>query len=90
MKHCKLENNCAFTHLETAYKKLDSIQVYEHDFCHGDKQTACVRLNIDSEFGKLHVPSNMMPNGLPLPGTHKRDWSEIALQFKKHLNHEEF
>lgn len=90
MKHCKFENDCAFTHLESNYKKLDSIKVYEHDFCHGSQQADCIRVQIQTEFGKVHVPSNMMPNGLPLPGTHRRDWTEIALQYKKHLNHDEF
>ncbi len=89
MKTCEKFNNCPFTHTDPQFKVLNSIDHYLEDYCH-DKNQECIVYQIDSKFGHDHVPSNMMPNGLPLPGTHKRDWPEVALEFKKHLNNKAF
>lgn len=44
----------------------------------------CVRFKLSSKFGKGVVPANMMPNGYPLPGTTKEDWSEQAQMYYKY------
>lgn len=90
MKECVKFENCPFTHCDSQYKILDSIDHYVEDYCHGSKQNDCVVYQLDNKFGHDHVPSNMMPNGLPLPGTHRRDWCEVALEFKKHINDKKF
>lgn len=90
MDKCTKFKDCAFTHSNNQYRKLQSIEHYIDDYCRSGKHGECVRFKIDVKHGTIHVPSNMMPNGLPLPGTHRRDWTDIALEHKKHLNDHEF
>jgi hypothetical protein len=90
MNTCIKFETCPFTHCDTQFKKLNSIDHYVEDYCNGEKHDHCVVFQIDTKFGHNQVPSNMMPNGLPLPGTHKRDWTEIALEYKKHINKKPF
>lgn len=85
MKTCTEFSNCAFANCDNSYKVLQSLDHYISDYCNGDKHDTCIRIQIESKHGNLHVPTNMMPNGLPLPGTHRRDWTEIALEYKKHI-----
>lgn len=84
MKCSKFES-CSFTHCETNFKLLESIDHCVEDFCLTDDHGRCIRLQLEEKNGPLHVPTNMMPNGLPLPGTHRRDWTSIAIEYKKHI-----
>lgn len=85
MKECTKFKECSFINCDDSYKQLTSLDHYVTDYCHGEKLDTCIRIQIDAKHGELHVPTNMMPNGLPLPGTHRRDWTEIALEYKKHI-----
>ncbi len=85
VKECTKFNSCSFPNCDKSYHLLTSIDHFIEDYCKGEKRDDCIRLKIENHNGKIHVPSNMMPNGLPLPGTHRRDWDEVALEFKKHI-----
>lgn len=85
MKECRNFKTCSFVNCDPSFHQLTSIDHYIEDYCHGEKVDNCIRLKIEDRLGSIHVPSNMMPNGLPLPGTHRRDWTEIALEFEKHI-----
>jgi hypothetical protein len=54
-------------------------------YCRGDKMEKCVRLAISHEFGGPLVPQNMMPNGMPLPGTTEAKWDTKVIKFKRDL-----
>lgn len=90
MSGCVKELNCAFVHCEEQFKVLPAIAVYEEKYCHGEEATNCIRFKLDEKFGKVQVPSNMMPNGLPLPGTHRRDWTISAINYKRYLENREY
>lgn len=85
MKTCSKFETCAFTHASTEFKLLGTLDHYMSAYCHADDSSHCVRIQLEDKNGAIHVPSNMMPNGLPLPGTHRRDWTEVALEYKKHI-----
>ncbi|MCH4889523.1 hypothetical protein EZV73_18220 [Acidaminobacter sp. JC074] len=89
MRKCTNEKECAFAHCDDRYKSLPSMALYETKYCKG-QSNECIRLKLTEKFGSLRVPSNMMPNGLPLPGTHRRDWSEVALKYPRYLENRDF
>jgi len=89
MKLCPIEQDCAFTHCDEKYKLLPAMEVYETKYCNGSDASECIRFKLSDKFGKLQVPSNMMPNGLPLPGTHRRDWTTVALQYKRYVENKD-
>jgi hypothetical protein len=89
MTYCPKEEKCAFTHCDDQFKILASMSYYEKEFCHGSSQERCVRIKLENKFGKIHVPSNMMPNGLPLPGTHRRDWTSYAINYKRFVENKD-
>lgn len=86
---CSKEVNCAFTNCDSRYKLLSGISLYEDKFCKGQEKS-CIRYRLDEKYGPVQVPTNMMPNGLPLPGTHRRDWTLVALEHKKYLDNREY
>lgn len=46
-------------------------------YCHGELNNKCVRRLVGNAVGgPENVPSNMMPNGLPLLDTDDSDWEE--------------
>jgi len=50
---------------------------FVRSYCRGDKQYPCVRKKVSNALrGPQKVLVNMMPTGLPLFGTDKKDWSE--------------
>jgi hypothetical protein len=53
-------------------------------YCQGKKRKHCVRLAIFGEFPQ-DVPQNMMPNGLPMPGTSDEGWNPEVVAFKQKL-----
>lgn len=90
MNPCPKEQACAFMHCDENFKMLPSMSYYEKTYCHGEVQGECIRIKLESKYGALHVPSNMMPNGMPLPGTHRRDWSINAIEYKKYLENRDY
>lgn len=89
MTYCPKVEKCAFTHCDERFNLLSSMHYYETEFCHGPSQEKCVRIKLEKKFGSLHVPSNMMPNGLPLPGTHRRDWTINAINYKRFVENKD-
>jgi hypothetical protein len=85
VKECNLIKTCPFANCEPSFHQLNSIDHFIHDYCNGEKNNECIRIKLGSRNGGIHVPTNMMPNGLPLPGTNRRDWDEVALEYKKHI-----
>lgn len=75
VKYCK-ENNAT-----------TSVNGFILMYCQGERQSACVRKQLCEKFGKQVVPKDMMPNGLPLPGSVKEGWSEEALDYRNKLSH---
>jgi len=66
---------------DVASAKRGLIEMY----CRGDKQDSCVRLAMFHKFGSPLVPKNMMPNGMPLPGTNESEWDVKVVKFKRDL-----
>lgn len=85
MKECNKIKTCAFANCAPEFHKLNSIDHFIDDYCKGDKTNTCIRIKLEAHNGAINVPLNMMPNGSPLPGTNKRDWHQVALEFKKHI-----
>ena len=55
-------------------------------YCKGDKKDSCVRLAVFHKFGSpTSVPKNMMPNGMPLPGTNDSEWDTAVIKYKREL-----
>lgn len=89
MHNCPREKDCAFTHCDERFKLLPSIENFEMAYCHGVEDD-CIRYKLADKFGEVRVPSNMMPNGMPLPGTHRRDWTDTALHYKRYLENRDY
>ena len=85
MRLCPKEQECAFMQCDEKYRLLPAIEGYEAKYCNGLDASECIRFKLSDKYGKVIVPSNMMPNGLPLPGTHRRDWTTTALQYKRYV-----
>lgn len=57
--------------------KKYALMGFVRSYWRGDKQDQCVRKKVSKALGvPQKVPVNMMPTGLPLFGTDKKDWSE--------------
>ncbi len=85
MSECQNLSGCSFVNCCKEYSKADSVQGFINLYCKGNKMTQCVRRKIAMQIGKEHVPKNMMPNGLPLPGTSREDWTEQAIHFRSYI-----
>jgi len=76
---------CPFVKFCEANDNVTSVKGFILMYCKGDKQSSCVRKQLCEKFGKQVVPVDMMPNGFPLPGSTKENWSEQALDFRNAL-----
>ena len=77
IKVCNLLDTCAFFEkYESDPSRQLPLKGFVLKYCKGGKQNQCVRHKIDHVLGHGNVPVNMMPNGFPLSGTSKQDWSE--------------
>ncbi|MFC1670081.1 hypothetical protein ACFL20_06770 [Spirochaetota bacterium] len=78
MSECENQAVCAF------YKKYNEDEVNKltlsmllNKYCHTENQTKCRRKLVNITLGGMdNVPSNMMPNGMPLPKTDDSSWTE--------------
>ncbi len=62
---------------ERGDKRKYALQGFANMYCRGWKQGECIRKKVSMELGGPDkVPQNMMPNGLPLPGTVSSEWLE--------------
>jgi hypothetical protein len=77
MSDCANLSKCAFfKQYENLENKKLALRGFVRTFCKGDKQGECVRKKVSKALGGPDkVPLNMMPNGLPLAGTSKEEWS---------------
>lgn len=82
---CKNFAACSFVGCCKEYHKETSVEGFVNIYCRGNRMNDCVRLKISSKYGKENVPKNMMPNGYPLPGTKKDDWSDVAKNFSSYI-----
>lgn len=66
-----------FKHFEENLERQMVLRGFIRIYCKGDRQDKCMRKQISKRFGGgQFVPSNMMPNGFPLPTTNNLEWSD--------------
>ena len=59
------------------YEKNRVLKGFVQLYCQGDNQNKCIRKIVSKALGDpKFVPSNMMPNVLPLVGTKDLDWAK--------------
>ena len=78
MSDCANLEKCEFfKQYQNDDDKKYALMGFVRSYCSGDKQDMCVRKKVSKALGGPNkVPLNMMPTGLPLFGTTKKDWSE--------------
>lgn len=75
MSKCQNLDKCNFFKVYQDQKKR-ALKGFVQLYCQGDNQNKCVRKIISKTLGDSEfVPSNMMPNGLPLVGTNDLGWT---------------
>jgi hypothetical protein len=81
MTCCDRAEKCVFTNrVEADIVRSLALKGFATVYCRGDKQAECIRKKISKTLGGPEkVPENMMPNGLPLPGTSRKDWSSAVM-----------
>jgi hypothetical protein len=77
MTECANLSTCAFfrKYEQDANMKL-ALGGFITKYCKGEMQNQCVRKKVSQQLGAQNVPLNMMPNGSPITGTSKNDWSD--------------
>ena len=82
---CENLGTCEF--FKTYEKEPDrqvALKGFVNIFCKGDKQDQCVRKKVSKALGGPNfVPINMMPNGIPLNGTTRDNWSDQVKEIIK-------
>ncbi len=81
MNECQNLENCNFFKMfENDQSKHLALKGFVFMFCKGRKQNECVRKKISQILGgSQFVPPNMLPNGFPMAGTKKFNWSAEVL-----------
>jgi len=87
MSNCPNLDKCNFFNVYQDQKKK-ALKGFVGLYCKGDNQSKCLRKFVSKILGGSEfVPSNMMPNGLPLSGTKDLDWTsdvkEVIRQYFK-------
>ncbi len=85
MSECVNLAACPFVKYCNEHDAETSVKGFITMYCKGDRKDSCIRLKLCTQFSKAVVPKTMMPNGLPLPGTNKDDWSEEAKNYRRVL-----
>lgn len=85
MDECLNMDKCNFFKMyESDTRKHLALKGLISKFCSGEKQDKCVRKNVSKVLGgPENVPENMLPNGYPIKGTDKANWSENVMQVLK-------
>ena len=79
---CKSLAKCAFfLEYESDKARTLALKGFVRKYCKGPQQEECVRKKIKAAHGIELVPVNMMPNGSPLRGTNRSDWSDKITAF---------
>lgn len=78
---CENIAGCAFFgECEKDPRKRLALRGFINIYCKGEKQMTCIRKKVSKSLGGGHtVPCNMMPNGMPLHGTSRDEWSEDVI-----------
>jgi hypothetical protein len=75
-RHCKYLETCEFfKKFESNSSRRYALSGFVNIYCKGDKREECVRMRVSKLLGMDKVPVNMMPNGYPISGTDKSEWS---------------
>ena len=74
---CDLADDCAFYQQMINQQGELPLRGLVRKHCDGDPES-CARKQLADEHGRDTVPDNMMPNGLPIPGTSDDDWPPEA------------
>ena len=85
MNECPTINSCSFANSCMKTDPDNSVKELLNLYCKGDQHNDCVRKMLTDTFNVTVVPNSMMPNGLPLPGTFKENWSEEALNYRSYF-----
>lgn len=82
MNNCKnLENCFFFREYNNDPSRRLALRGFVNIYCQGSRQHKCIRKKISKKLGgPQNVPCNMMPNGSPLSGTSRDDWTEDVFQ----------
>jgi hypothetical protein len=85
MTECEKLATCAFfKEYESDENKKLVLGGFVKLYCKGDKQNECIRKKVSTMLGGPEkVPVNMMPDGHPLAGTNKEDWSKEVIDSVK-------
>lgn len=85
MNECAYRSNCAFVNFYKEHKTNDSVDNLIDYYCRNGHQDDCIRKKLTDTFNRTVVPSAMMPDGMPLPGAKKENWSDEALNYRSLL-----
>lgn len=85
MDECSNLSECNFFKMyENDKSKHLALKGFISMFCKGAKQGQCKRKDLSKTLGgPQNVPPNMLPNGLPMAGTNKSNWSKNVIQILK-------
>ncbi|OKY77845.1 MAG: hypothetical protein BTN85_0320 [Candidatus Methanohalarchaeum thermophilum] len=86
MSECKNIDSCGFFE---KYKEENELGLngFINQYCKGDKMDECVRRELAKELGGTEkIPDNMLPNGYPISGTDKSDWSEEVIKLARNIS----
>lgn len=86
MNECPLLSRCPFVKYCEDNDAVMSVKGFTSLYCKSEKQDECIRKRLSDTFNITVVPMTMMPNGLPLPGSIKENWSDEALNYRSLLN----
>ena len=82
---CKNLKGCAFFNYNEEHPDVVAAKRgLSRQYCQGKKKNTCVRLGILCTYPE-DVPQNMMPNGLPIPGTSDEGWKPEVIALKQKL-----
>jgi len=85
MKECIYLATCPFVKYCNENNATTAVKGFIALYCKGEKIDKCIRKQLCEKFSRSVVPPDMIPNGLPLPGKTRANWSEQALNFRKLL-----
>ena len=85
MDECPNMNRCSFfLAYASSGEHVAAVAGFVRLYCRGEGQQRCVRKKVSNEVGGPDkVPSNMLPNGVPVAGTDASSWSEEVLRAVK-------
>lgn len=85
MDECPNMSRCSFFQVyANSEEHAVAVAGFLRLYCRGEGQERCVSKKVSSEVGGPDkVPSNMLPNGVPVAGTDASSWPEEVLRVIK-------